>query len=205
MLRYFLSHAAFLSAHVCLCHQTNPILEAFGNAKTLRNHNSSRFGKLIEIHFNKTNHICGARIRTYLLEKSRVVSWCWLVCWWLAGWLVACWLIVGWLVAAGALCGHAMEVPLVLFSTSLVCHRFISLLPTHPVVVPLTATLFSPTPNHQQVHQLKGERSFHILYQLVRGAAADKGGLKERLHLPNKPSDFNYLSKSGCVVSGVVE
>ncbi len=60
-------------APCCCHHQTNPILEAFGNAKTLRNHNSSRFGKLIEIHFNKTHHICGARIRTYLLEKSRMV------------------------------------------------------------------------------------------------------------------------------------
>eukprot|EP00775_Hariotina_reticulata_P008956 gene8956-9132_t len=104
--------------------ETNPILEAFGNAKTLRNHNSSRFGKLIEIHFNQTNHICGARIRTYLLEKSRVV------------------------------------------------------------------------------HQLKGERSYHILYQLVKGVR-DKA-LREALRLPNRPSDFHYLSKSGCVeIDGV--
>jgi hypothetical protein len=50
-----------------------------------------------------------------------------------------------------------------------------------------------------QVHQLKGERSFHIFYQLVRGAGKDKA-LKAELKLPNKPSEFVYLSKSGCMV-----
>ncbi|XP_004498109.1 myosin-1-like [Cicer arietinum] len=54
--------------------KTNPILEAFGNAKTLRNDNSSRFGKLIEIHFSETGKIAGANIQTFLLEKSRVVQ-----------------------------------------------------------------------------------------------------------------------------------
>jgi myosin-5 len=54
--------------------QTNAILEALGNAKTSRNHNSSRFGKLIEIHFSETGKMCGARIQTFLLEKSRVVQ-----------------------------------------------------------------------------------------------------------------------------------
>ena len=52
--------------------QTNPLLEAFGNARTLRNNNSSRFGKLIEIYFSKSRSICGALIQTYLLEKSRL-------------------------------------------------------------------------------------------------------------------------------------
>ncbi|KAL0803923.1 hypothetical protein Bca101_096413 [Brassica carinata] len=54
--------------------KTNPILEAFGNAKTLRNDNSSRFGKLIEIHFSETGKISGAKVQTFLLEKSRVVQ-----------------------------------------------------------------------------------------------------------------------------------
>uniref|UniRef100_A0A8C4UR92 Myosin motor domain-containing protein n=1 Tax=Falco tinnunculus TaxID=100819 RepID=A0A8C4UR92_FALTI len=64
----------------CLCDSSmeekvlasSPVMEAFGNAKTTRNDNSSRFGKYIEIGFSQA-HVTGATIKTYLLEKSRVV------------------------------------------------------------------------------------------------------------------------------------
>ncbi|KAI7812222.1 unconventional myosin-Va, partial [Triplophysa rosa] len=74
-MRYFATVSGS-SAETCVEEKvlaSSPIMEAIGNAKTTRNDNSSRFGKYIEIGFDRKHQIIGANMRTYLLEKSRVV------------------------------------------------------------------------------------------------------------------------------------
>ncbi|KAL6056207.1 Unconventional myosin-XIX [Balamuthia mandrillaris] len=76
LLQYFAAMGEDNSVHGDVHHQvleSTPLLEAFGNAKTLRNDNSSRFGKFIKIQFDPSGNISGAAIQTYLLEKSRIV------------------------------------------------------------------------------------------------------------------------------------
>lgn len=95
--------------------KSNPVLEAFGNAKTLRNDNSSRFGKYLEIFFDRAGDPIGGKIRNFLLEKNRVTN------------------------------------------------------------------------------AAKGERNFHIFYQLTRGCA---GSLRDSYEL-KEPEFFKYLSQTG--------
>ncbi|EPR79697.1 Myosin heavy chain, partial [Spraguea lophii 42_110] len=100
---------------------TNPILESFGNAKTIKNDNSSRFGKFIQIKFDNGT-IIGASIEKYLLEKSRVTR------------------------------------------------------------------------------QVKGERNYHIFYQLIKGASAE---IKEEIMLKGSLKDYKYLKDTTFEINGV--
>lgn len=116
---------------------TNPIMEAFGNAKTTRNDNSSRFGKFIQLRFSGDGLVAGAGIRSYLLEKSRLVY------------------------------------VLVRQFTAAISHA------------------------HSRRFQSKGERNYHIFYQLCCGARED---LKQQLHL-KPPQEFRFLNQSDCFIA----
>ena len=77
--KILMAHLAFMASsddasHIRRIVESNPLLESFGNAQTVRNDNSSRFGKFIELQLNKECRLEGSKCRTYLLEKSRVVS-----------------------------------------------------------------------------------------------------------------------------------
>ncbi|KAK4685841.1 hypothetical protein P7C73_g4302, partial [Tremellales sp. Uapishka_1] len=102
--------------------QANPVLEAFGNAQTARNNNSSRFGKFIRIFFSPTGAIAGANIDWYLLEKSRVTA------------------------------------------------------------------------------RAEGERSFHVFYQLLKGAK--EAGFTDALLLEGGPEKYDFLKKTRLQIDG---
>ncbi|CAK0877893.1 unnamed protein product [Prorocentrum cordatum] len=77
--KILMAHLAFIassqdSMHIKRIVESNPLLESFGNAQTVRNDNSSRFGKFIELQLNGSCTLVGSKCRTYLLEKSRVIS-----------------------------------------------------------------------------------------------------------------------------------
>ncbi|CAK8988748.1 unnamed protein product [Durusdinium trenchii] len=77
--KILMAHLAFMASsddtsHIRRIVESNPLLESFGNAQTVRNDNSSRFGKFIELQLNNECRLEGSKCRTYLLEKSRVVS-----------------------------------------------------------------------------------------------------------------------------------
>uniref|UniRef100_A0A4W3JJN8 Myosin XIX n=1 Tax=Callorhinchus milii TaxID=7868 RepID=A0A4W3JJN8_CALMI len=81
LMNYFATVAASSTSAKCQEHveriekrvlDSNPVMEAFGNACTLRNHNSSRFGKYIQLQLNRSQQLEGASVHTYLLEKTRV-------------------------------------------------------------------------------------------------------------------------------------
>jgi hypothetical protein len=133
--------------------QSNPILEAFGNAKTRRNNNSSRFGKFLEIEFDRSCTACAGRVETYLLEKSRIVS------------SIAA-------VVRRPPCSQRSERALALALDG--AGRTFSRVSSSSSSSSLSLSLAL------QVQHAEGERSYHVFYQLLAGAPPT---LRQKLRL----------------------
>ncbi|VTZ67967.1 myosin K, putative [Plasmodium chabaudi chabaudi] len=71
---YYTENSQYVSSYEEKIQNSNPLLESFGNAKTIKNDNSSRFGKLMKLNYDENGILCSASIETYLLAKSRVVN-----------------------------------------------------------------------------------------------------------------------------------
>ncbi|CAG2167136.1 unnamed protein product, partial [Oppiella nova] len=170
--------------------QTNPVLEAFGNAKTVRNDNSSRFGKFIRIHFGPMGKLAGADIETYLLEKARVIS---------QQTLERSYHIF-YQIMSGAVPGVKGMV------------RLRSLESMTPNIGGLRIH-FGPMgklagadietyllEKARVISQQTLERSYHIFYQLMSGAVP---GVKEECVLSNEILDYNFVSQGKTEIPGV--
>ena len=151
-------------------HASNPLLEAFGNCVTQRNDNSSRFGKLITLHFTPSGALSGGSVHRYLLEKSRVVAQA----------------------RAAAAAEHMSRDHSGVASppASLPLHRCHAGAPPYPYLLPLILTR-TPT-----LTQEPNERSYHAFYQLCAGAGDDERAALRLLH-PDDPAPDRAASAAG--------
>ncbi|CAJ0927489.1 unnamed protein product [Ranitomeya imitator] len=165
--------------------QANPLLEAFGNAKTVRNDNSSRFGKFIRIHFGTTGKLASADIETYLLEKSRVTFQ-----------LSA---ERSYHIFYQILTNHKPEiVEMLLVTTNPYDYPWIS--QGEITVKSIDDTEELVATDSRVTFQLSAERSYHIFYQILTN---HKPEIVEMLLVTTNPYDYPWISQGEITVKSI--